>query len=114
MVIPLGAVLVIFPEAIIRLVLGEKWISGAPVLQVLAIFGAVRAVIYAMTMIFLALKMERIPTILSFIGFAGMIVTIFPFIMLWGLVGAGLSVLFGSLIMLPAMLYYVSKIFKGT
>lgn len=112
LVIPLGFLFFFFPFPIIKLVLGPKWIEIAPVLQILAIFGVVRAISGSASALFLALKRQDIVTIITFASFLILIVTIIPLILKFGIIGAGISVLTASVVVVPIIIYYVLKVFN--
>lgn len=111
-VIPLGVVFFLFPKEIISIVLGDKWLSASGALQVLAVFGVIRAISISVVSPLYALEKQEYVTVITLISFAGMLVTIFPFVTRWGIVGAGYAALFGTLISLPAIFYYVRKVFS--
>jgi len=108
-VFPIGIAISVFAKPIILFVLGPQWIDAAPALQVLGIFGAVRALsVFAMTP-FLSIKKQHIVMAISLVGLVGLGITIVPFIALWGLPGAGLAALFGTTATLPVIFYYLKK-----
>lgn len=109
-VIPISTILFLFPKEIILFVLGPKWLAGAPVLQVLAILGMVRAIFNTTTSPFYALEKQHLITITSLISLSGLALTIVPFISMWGLVGAGVSAIFGTVLAAPVVLYNAKKL----
>lgn len=111
LVLPICAVLFLFPSEIISLVLGNKWLEIVPVLRVLAIFGIIRAVSVFSSTIFLSLEKQNVVTIISLVGLLGLLVTIIPFVLMWGIVGASFSALFGTSLTIPVVFYNIYKIF---
>lgn len=111
-VIPMAIMFVVFPELIIQLILGEKWLSVTPVLRVLAVFGALRAISLSVISPIYALQKQEYVTILMAVSLSTMLITIFPFISLWGLLGAAYAALLGTLVAFPLSLYYVQKVLK--
>lgn len=109
-VIPLGLALFIFPKEIVRILLGDQWISVAPVLQILAIFGVVRAIFFSPVAIFYGLSRQDIIMRITFVSLMGMAVTIIPFILLWDLQGAAYSALAGTILAIPLTLFYLKKV----
>ncbi len=110
--IPIGAILFIFPESIIRLLLGEQWLPAAQVLRVLAVFGVIRAVASFSTLMFLSIGKQKLVTLITFVGLFALGVTIVPFIVKWGIIGAAYAALCGTVISCLVSLYYVFKEFK--
>lgn len=112
--LPIGIVLFIFPREIISIVLGDKWISAAPALQVLGIFGFVRAISSFSQNIFLSIGKQNIFTLISLVGLTGLALTIVPFVATWGITGAALSALLGTSLTIPVIYYYIYKfLFKS-
>jgi O-antigen/teichoic acid export membrane protein len=111
LVVPVGGVLFLFPEFIIKLVLGEKWIAAAPVLRVLGIFGIVRSISSFGSTVFLSIEKQNISMIISFVGFLGLAFTIVPLVMAFGIVGAAVSALIGTSLTIPVIVYFIYKHF---
>lgn len=109
-VIPIGLILFIFPEYIIRTLLGDQWISAAPALQILAVFGIVRAIFFSPVAIFYGLSRQDIITLITFVSLVGMAATIIPFVKLWDLQGAAYAALVGTILAIPVTLYYLRKV----
>lgn len=108
-IIPFGLIIFLFPKQIVLVLLGSNWISATPVLQVLAIFGVVKTLANSSFPLLLAYKRQDLVMILTFIGILGLTITIFPLIKIYGLVGAGISTIIGSMAMLIPAFYYVKK-----
>lgn len=109
--IPFGLVLFFFPEQLIRLILGEQWLTLVPVVKVLAVFGVVRAISNSASSVFIALKRQDLVALLSFISFVTLAIIIVPSVMYFGLVGAGVSALLASFIVIIGILVYLFRIF---
>ena len=112
-VIPVGLLFYMFPREIIRVVLGDQWISSVVVLQTLAFYGIIRAILRTAIGFFYSLQRQDIVTKLTAINLIGLAVTVIPFINLWGLVGAGLSAVFGTVLSIPFTVYYVNSVLKN-
>lgn len=106
---PLGLVLFLFPKEIITVILGDKWLPATPVLQVLGIFGFIRAVSSFSSSIFLSLGKQNIFSLISLVGLSGLVITIVPFILMWGITGAAISALLGTTITIPVIFYFIYK-----
>lgn len=107
-VFPICLILFIFPEQILRII-GEKWVGAAGVLQILAIFGVIRAVSVYTTTLFLSVKKQEIATLVSFVGLVTLAITIVPLIDRFGMNGAGMSALLGTAATVPVLFYFVWK-----
>jgi len=102
-VIPFGLLIYLFSREIILIVLGEKWIEANAVLKILA-NGVAGSLMFS-------LKMQKQVSRITLIKFLVLGITIVPFIKIFGLVGAGYSVLLSSIIVSPVVFYYVKKCF---
>ena len=111
--IPIGLVFFMFANPIILIVLGPKWIDAVPVFQVLAIFGIIRTMLSPIFSLFLSVKKQEYNTFVTFVSFIVMIATIIPFINRFGLIGAGFSVVLGSVLAFPLALFFLRTIFRG-
>lgn len=108
----IGIIFYFFPKQIILIVLGEKWIEAVPILQILTIFGVIRAISGISSVIFLSVKKQEYVTIVTLVSFLVLALTIVPFIKIFGIIGAGLSAVFASIIAIPFMIYFLIKVFK--
>jgi O-antigen/teichoic acid export membrane protein len=106
-VIPIGLVFAIFPKEIITVILGVKWISATEVLRVLALFGPLRTIEYAINSLLLSLHRQDLASYASLISFLGMAVVIIPLVMRFGLIGAAYSALLGTIVSFPFYLIFV-------
>ena len=57
-VLPIGIILFFFPEEVVLILLGPKWLSVVPVIKVLSFFGVVRAITETTYPLFLSLKKQ--------------------------------------------------------
>ncbi|OGH19104.1 MAG: hypothetical protein A3D74_02120 [Candidatus Levybacteria bacterium RIFCSPHIGHO2_02_FULL_37_13] len=110
-VVPVGALIFMFPQLVIMIILGSQWVDSAPALQILTLFGVIRAISISSLSPFYAVKRQEYVSQITFVGFLGLAITIIPFVNMWGLVGAAYSALFGTVISLPLIAYYLNKIF---
>lgn len=109
-IIPFGIIIYIFPNQIVLLLLGEKWLSAVPVLKVLAVFGIIKTLANSVFPILLAYKRQDLLMTLTLIGIIGLGITIYPLTLKYGLVGAGISTIIGSLVMIPPAYYWLKKV----
>jgi O-antigen/teichoic acid export membrane protein len=63
--IPAGAGVAVLAEQLVRILLGEKWLAAVPLIQLLAVFGVLRALHAGIGSVYLALGMTRITAVLA-------------------------------------------------
>lgn len=112
-VFPISFIIFFFPEQIILIILGKNWVVAAPVLKALALFGALRAVSNTAVGLFYSIQRQDVITKLTLISLAAMLITIVPFINIWGLIGAAYAVFVGTFISIPFVGFYIYKLFNG-
>lgn len=110
LVVPVGAILYAFPEPLVRLVLGEKWIAVVPILKVLAIFGVVKAMSGTSGALFFSLKKQQYVATTTFVRFVVLAIGIVPLTIKYGVVGAAYASLASSLVALPVVYYLAWKV----
>ena len=111
--IPFGLILFVFPEQIVKLLLGDQWLDVIPLLRILAIFGIIRAISTSTSSVFLALKKQEYVTVLTLFGILGLGISIVPLINQYGIVGASMAAFVGSIAALPPIFYYTWKVFSN-
>lgn len=111
LVLPFGLIFLLFPKEIVMLILGAKWLDVVPVLRVLALFGAVRAIVNSGCTLFVATKKQEYVSATTLAGILGLGATIVPLVKKYGILGAGYSALFGTLVSIPVFVYYLRKVF---
>lgn len=112
LIIPIGLLLILFPREIIQVILGSQWLDAARVLQVLVIFGIFRALSGSISVLFLALQRQEIVSLVTFVNMAGLAITVVPFVLMFGMVGAGIAAIIGSILGLIVSLYFAFRILK--
>jgi O-antigen/teichoic acid export membrane protein len=110
LILPFGILIYLFPEVIITTVLGPSWIQAAGALKILAIFGVVKTLVNSVFPLLLGIGRQDLVTYLTLIGVAGLSITIYPLIGKYGIEGAGLATIIGSLLMLPPAIYWLKKV----
>jgi len=108
--VPFGFMLFLFPDEIVRILLGKTWIGITPVLKVLVIFGVIRAISGSTSALFLAVKKQRYVTIVTLVSIFSLAIFIIPLVLKFGIMGAGISALIGSVASLPFMIYFTVKV----
>lgn len=110
--IPFGIILELFPKEIVSIVLGQKWLGIVGVLRILVIFGVIHGISGLSQALFLSVEKQKYVTVITLVSIISLAVTIVPLVTAYGIYGAGLSALIGSLVPLPFMFYYVVKVLK--
>jgi len=113
LVIPFGLILLLFAEPLVRIFLGENWLSIIPVVRVMSFFGAVRAIAVSVHPLFLAIKKQQYVTYITLFSILGLGITIVPFVLKYGIVGAAYSATIGLLVSIPVTLFYLIKTIKN-
>jgi O-antigen/teichoic acid export membrane protein len=109
----IGLILFFFPEKVIEIVLGPLWLDAVPVLKILGFFGVIRAISGTTSALFLAVKKQELVTVVTFVSLLGLAVSILPLVAYYGLVGAALASLVGTISAVPIMIYFTIKVFSG-
>ena len=111
-VIPIGIILFFFPEKVVLILLGPKWISTVSVIKVLSFFGVVRAITETTYPLFLSLKKQNYVSAITLFSISGLAITILPLVRNFDIVGAGISSLTGAIFAVPITVYLLNKVFK--
>ncbi|MGI8419338.1 MAG: oligosaccharide flippase family protein [Candidatus Levyibacteriota bacterium] len=107
--IPVVIIFVTFPHFFV-FILGKKWSAIATVLPILSLLGFVKGIAGLSNALFWSEIKQRYVTVITFATIAGMLATLFTFINHFGIVGAGISALIGSLLAIPFIIYYTTKL----
>lgn len=92
-----------FPELILRVVLGEQWLSIAKFLPILAVSGFIQGQLNLMSMVFTATRTYRM-LLLSLLGAClSMVLGIVFLTPEWGLYGAAIAILLSRIVALPIL-----------
>lgn len=94
--VPAGMMLVVAAEPVVRILLGERWLPAAPLIQVLALFGIVRALHGPTGSVFLALGKPAIVAATQCVQIALAGALMFLLIPRFGAIGAALAILGGA------------------
>ena len=109
--IGMGAIIYVFAEPIILAFMGEQWVSAVPAVQVLAIFGVLRAIFGNFSALFLSKGRQDYVAQMTFFRVVALAVTVIPFVSMYGLVGAGYAMLLSIIAEIPIVLYFSYKVF---
>ncbi len=110
--LPFGLLLVFFPKQIILFILGEKWILASSLLPILGIFAVFRAISGSSSSLFLSVGKQEYVTVVTFVSIVGLLIPIIPLTLRFGIFGAAMSALIGTLVAVPFFLYYTLKVLR--
>ena len=91
--LPVGIGIAVLSEPLISILLGQKWAGAVRVMQILAVYGAIRACYTSLGSVFLALGLPKLISKLAILNIFILIPILFWAVPLWGAVGAALSML---------------------
>ena len=90
--LPLAVLIIVLSEDFIRLFLGPRWLPMAGVLQILCLLGLFRGLSNVIAPIHLAINRPEIQSLNKTAELVVFLVLVYPFIVGWGLIGAGWAV----------------------
>jgi len=102
----------LFPKEILLVLFGEKWLSAAPTLQILSIYGLFRASIGPGGPLFLSVGKPEILTKLSTLNFILLIGLLFPFSKLAGVQGVAMAMTVSYILIFPLYVYQIYRYFR--
>ncbi len=108
-----GVIIFIFASPIVNIVFGPGWEAAIPVVKLLSILGVVRGVASSTNSMLVAKQKQKYCAIITFVSAAGLLASIVPLINKFGIMGAGIAAIFGTIISLPFTIYFVSKTLKS-
>ncbi len=108
----LGAIIFLFAEQIVLLLLGEQWIDAIPPIQILSFYGVLRTVFGNFAPLFLAVGKQDYIAKMTLFRVVVLAVTIVPLVSAYGLMGAAFSALLSIVAEIPVISYYAYKVLK--
>lgn len=105
----LGLGVYAFAPQLVAILLGPAWSEAVPAVRVLAFLGMIRAISFAFNSLFMAQGKQKYVTIMIGVGMFALAVTIVPFVMWFGLVGAGYSAVISALVSLPIAVFFILR-----
>lgn len=109
LMLPLFILLTFLPHIFV-LLLGTKWSALEPILPILGLLGVLKSLTGTSSVLFLSEKKQNYTTVTTLVNIVGMVIVIVPFVIHLGLRGAAFSGLFGTLLSVPVIFYYINKI----
>ncbi len=104
-----GIFIFIYAAPIVQILFGKGWESAIPVVKLLSVLGVVRGMVGATGSLLIAKKEQKSTAIVMIVSTLGLWATIIPLTHAYGIMGAGLSAIIGTLISVPFTVYYVYK-----
>lgn len=99
--IPSGLGIIMVADLLVPAALGWKWASAIPVIQLLAVYGVIKAVQTNINYIYLALGLVRRITKISSIQVTFLLLVMIPSTIEWGVMGAAGAYLATGILMIP-------------
>lgn len=109
----LGSIVFFFAKDIVLIILGPQWASAVPVLQILALYGVLRTIAGPSSALFLSKGKQNYVTVMTFVRFIALAITIYPLVLAYGMVGAGYSAFLSVLVELPIIAFFIIKILRS-
>lgn len=107
---PMGVGIMLVAQPFATLFLSDQWTGVALMLQVLAVFGVLRAIGGTGGPLFQALGRPDIPTKFQLLNLFIIVVTIYPLTEAFGAIGVALSVTLNAIITVPVNLYLGARL----
>ena len=105
-----GLVVSLMAKPLVHILLGPDWSEAVPVVRILGILGISRGISFSFNSIFMTFQKQKYVTLIILTSVLGLALTIVPAVTRFGLSGAGISAVFGSLLSLPLALYFAVRI----
>lgn len=111
--IPIAGMIFIIAPDFTRILLGDKWMPMVPAMQVLAIYGMLRAIGATTGVVFMAAGRPEIRTKIQSAQLIMLAILIYPFTIRWGILGASIAVTTYALVFNLVAVYKVLNIVKS-
>ena len=101
-----------FADLIVKILLGNQWSAAIPVVRLLSVLGVVRGIAGSTNSLIVATQNQKYSAIVMFVSALALLLSIFPLVKAYGLTGAGMAAILGTLISLPFTIYFIHKTLK--
>jgi lipopolysaccharide exporter len=108
-----GVFIYIFSGSIVNILFGKGWEAAIPVVRLLSILGVVRGVASSTNSLMVAKEKQKYSAIVTIVSTLGLWITIIPLVNAYGIIGAGLAAIIGTLISVPFTVYFINKTLKS-
>ena len=103
----------LFPAQILLLSFGDQWISAAPLLQILSIYGFIRTVNGPIGPLFLNLGKTKLLSLTDTLNFFLLIILLVPFSTHWGINGVAWAIVVSYILVQPPQLFHLYKYLRS-
>lgn len=110
--LPAGIGIASVADLMVPAVLGWKWVSAIPLIQILAIFGVIQALQTNISYIYLATGHLAYVTVVGTIQFVILLALLIPGILYWGATGAAWAFLGSVILMTPINQHLIARQLK--
>ncbi|MFM9915502.1 MAG: lipopolysaccharide biosynthesis protein, partial [Rhizobacter sp.] len=110
--VPAGALLGLAAEPVVQVLLGPKWASAVPLIQVLAVFGIVRAMHGPTGSVFMAIGKPFVVAVNQSVQIISAVALMFVLIPRMGTIGAAWAILAGALLALLSSYFLLTRLVK--
>jgi lipopolysaccharide exporter len=110
--VPMGFGIIALAEPLVHVLLGEKWLAAIPLIQVLGIYGILRASSSNAGAIYLALGLPRLSTFLTLLFLAMMMPSLWWMVSMYGVHGAAYAVLLTTAIQVPIGFFVIMRLLR--
>jgi lipopolysaccharide exporter len=107
--LPAGIGIVAVAELLVPAALGWKWMDAVPIIQILAIYGIIKALQTNISYIYLVLNMTKRITMITSIQVLIQTAALVPAVYMYGIKGAAWSYLGTSILLIPLNQYLVAE-----
>jgi PST family polysaccharide transporter len=111
-ILPVGIGIAVVADPLVLTVLGEKWRAAVPVIQLLAIHGAIGATQGNNGVVWLALGFPRTTTALAVLFLAVLFPALYFFMNAYGVIGVGLAYILAHIVTVPYSMALLKKVLK--
>jgi lipopolysaccharide exporter len=99
--IPCGVGVAVVADLFVPAVLGWKWLSAIPLIQILAVYGVIKALQTNIPYVYLALGQAKRSTIIGGVQVVIFLAVLYPSVVQWGMIGAAWASLGTAIVMIP-------------
>jgi O-antigen/teichoic acid export membrane protein len=100
-ILPIGIGIAAVADPLVATVLGEKWLAAIPVIQLLAIHGAIGATQGNNGVVWLALGHPRVTTVVAVLFLVVLFPALYFFMNAYGVIGVGLAYILAHIVTVP-------------
>lgn len=109
LVVPAGVLIYFFADKIVLVLLGPAWVETIPAVKLLAFLGIARGVSASVNSFFVASRLQKYVVVTTLTSVLVLGVSIVPLVRGFGIMGAGVAALLGTLASIPVNVYFIRK-----